>query len=501
MEGIHRWTKEGRLTKRKKLNDVFDALMVIVRGLILKWERLDTRVTTGSFRSRHETAQQIFPMPYEAMKDRLTTWGRDEAAHQMVLSFGYGMKRLQFDAYEALARPVSDNCPDSTRGVGDLLEFDLPPTMVTPAANAIIFEVSRQGTNVAHYVQLSGPVQTSVGLPNPSTYTLYRDLVCTCAFPTTLGMPCSHFWRVLRNDAFAAFHLGLVHSQYFFEDPPMHEELELMSRNVVGKLYHNHECVGPCPVEAPSVEGIVPEGEGEAALLVRQGEVQRIRNRLQLSALAREFVEVAIVLQERFEDARCTLRTWIDTQRKPLGELKADNPAKPPTKAQKRKASEMATGGKKKKKNTAEPDVPPHPPPPPQVYVTPPFVPPFVPVYPQVPLAPQPMHEEGSDDVVMLRRVPPPLPHLHPPFRFHHPPVLPVCLRVSTPPKLRQAPNHCNPQPSPPLKPPQVVKFASHIHTYTRKAPKSHCPWACNVGPTLGSCQLRMPHTFPWNKF
>ena len=54
-----------------------------------------------------------------------------------------------------------------------------------------------------------------------------------------LGMPCRHFWRVLRDDAFAAFHLGLVHSQYFLEDPPMHEELELMSRNVVGKLYHN----------------------------------------------------------------------------------------------------------------------------------------------------------------------------------------------------------------------------------------------------------------------
>ena len=91
----------------------------------------------------------------------------------------------------------------------------------------------------------------------------------------------------------------------------MHEELELMSRNVVGKLCHNHERVGPCPVEAPSVEGIVPEGEGDAALLVRRGEVQRIRNRFQLSALAREFVEVAIVSQERFEDARFTLRTCV----------------------------------------------------------------------------------------------------------------------------------------------------------------------------------------------
>ena len=209
VEGIHRWAKEGRLTKRKKLNVIFDALMVIVGDLILKWERLNTRVTTGSFCSRHEMAQQIFPMPYEAMKDRLTTWGRDEGAHQMVLSFGYDMKRLQFDAYEAPARPVSDNCPDSTSGAEDLLEFDIAPRMVTPAGSPIIFEVSRQGTNVAHYVQLSGPVQTFVGLPNLSTYTLYRDLVCTCAFSTMLGMPCRHFWRVLRDDAFAAFHWSL----------------------------------------------------------------------------------------------------------------------------------------------------------------------------------------------------------------------------------------------------------------------------------------------------
>ena len=109
------------------------------------------------------------------------------------------MKRLQFHAYEAPARPVADNSPDSTRGVEDLLEFDFPPTMVIPAANAIIFEISRQGTNVAHNVQLLGSVRTSVG---PTTYTLHPNLVCTSAFPTMLGMPCRHFWRVVREDAY-----------------------------------------------------------------------------------------------------------------------------------------------------------------------------------------------------------------------------------------------------------------------------------------------------------
>ena len=66
-------------------------------------------------------------MPYETMKDRLTTWGSDEASHQMVIFFGYDMKRLPDYAYGALAPPASDNCPDPTRGVEDLLEFDPPP--------------------------------------------------------------------------------------------------------------------------------------------------------------------------------------------------------------------------------------------------------------------------------------------------------------------------------------------------------------------------------------
>ena len=61
----------------------------------------------------------------------------------MLLSFGYDMKRLPDHAYEALAAPAFDNCPDPTRGVEELFEYDLSPTMVAPAPNAAIFEVSR----------------------------------------------------------------------------------------------------------------------------------------------------------------------------------------------------------------------------------------------------------------------------------------------------------------------------------------------------------------------
>ena len=50
----------------------------------------------------------------------------------MVVSFGYDMKKLELDKYEALPGPVANNTPDSTMRVEDLPELDLPPTMATP---------------------------------------------------------------------------------------------------------------------------------------------------------------------------------------------------------------------------------------------------------------------------------------------------------------------------------------------------------------------------------
>ena len=133
------------------------------------------------------------------------------------------MKRLQLDTFEALARPVADNSHNSTRRAEDLLELDPPSTRVTPPANALILEVPTQGTNVAHYVQLSRPSQTT---HFGHTYTLYPELVCmcTCVFPIMLGITFGNFWSVLRDNPFAPLHLGLVHFQYFLEGPPMPEK-------------------------------------------------------------------------------------------------------------------------------------------------------------------------------------------------------------------------------------------------------------------------------------
>ena len=158
------------------------------------------------------------------------------------------------------------------RAIEDLLELDLPPTMATAPPNAVLFEVAKSGTGVAQYVLLSEPTTMSwMGQTN----TLYWEVVCTCGFCVMLGMPCCHFWQVMHDDPFAAFHLELVHSQYFLEDPPMLEGYDLMSRNVIGKLHDKHGRAGPPPVVAPSVKGIVLEGEGDAASLVHQAELEK----------------------------------------------------------------------------------------------------------------------------------------------------------------------------------------------------------------------------------
>ena len=52
----------------------------------------------------------------------------------------------------------------------------------------------------------------------------YRDVFCTCGFNVILGPGTRHHWAVVKDSFYAAFHLALIHAQYFLEDPPMHED-------------------------------------------------------------------------------------------------------------------------------------------------------------------------------------------------------------------------------------------------------------------------------------
>ena len=54
----------------------------------------------------------------------------------------------------------------------------------------------------------------------------------------------------------------------------MHDDYNLMSQNVVGKLHHKHGHVGPSPVVALSVKGIVPRGRRRGIIGAPSGATQ-----------------------------------------------------------------------------------------------------------------------------------------------------------------------------------------------------------------------------------
>ena len=133
--------------------------------------------------------------------------------------------------------------------------------------------------------------------------------------------------------------------------------------------------------------------------------------------LAKEFVEVGIVSQECFEDATYTLHLGLTRKRNRWVSSKRTMQQSHPPKHNNerlRRLLPVKTRRRKTPRNRKPLTLHCPPPPPSQGYVTPPFAPPLVPLHPQVPLGPQPSYEEGSDDVLMLRRVPPPSPFTAP---------------------------------------------------------------------------------------
>ena len=399
VEGIHRWTKEGRLNRKKKLWQLFEALVVIVSELMIRGLREGAR-TTGSYRQRHELMEK---------KERLTTWGLDEQVKQMALAQEYRVEQCPIeDLFNPL--PIEDVCPDSKPAVDPLLEMDLPGVAHVPPPSALFFKVSKPTGTHPQFVHLIKPGVVPI---EGGRLTLYRDVFCTCGFNAMLGLGCRHYWAVMKESPYAAFRLGLIHAQYFLEDQPVHDDYPLMQRFLLVSLTQANNRPAPVirPHEVP--EGIVPKGEGPTSTLLREAELQKLWYRVQLKALWREFEDVAVSSTELFQDARATLQTWIEAQKRPLGpELKAANPPKPPAKSSKRKASEEAMGGKRgKKKNTPAPEPVPN-----NVVVTLPYT--QVPLSPLVPIAP--VAPVGEDpDVVVTRRVPPPSP-------FQTAPMLPV---------------------------------------------------------------------------
>ena len=328
------------------------------------------------------------------MKERLTAWGLDEQMKQKALAQDYHVAQCSIqDMFHPF--PIDDACPDNKPGVDPLMEMDLLPVAHELAPSAMFFKVSKPNGTHPQFVHLTnlGEVAAERG---EGMITLSRDVFCTCGFNVMLHLGCRHYWAVVKDSCYAGFHLGLIHAQYFLEDPPAHEDYLLMQRPVPVSLTPAN--IHPAPViqqhEVP--KWIVPGGGGGgASTLMREAKLQKLWYQVQLKALWREFDDIAVSSTELFQ-----LQTWIEGQKRPLRpEVKAANPPKPPTKSSKRNASKEAMGGRKKKRNTPAPV-----PSPDNVVVALPYT--HVPLSPLVPLTPiAPVDEDP--DVVVTRSVPP----------------------------------------------------------------------------------------------
>jgi hypothetical protein len=71
----------------------------------------------------------------------------------------------------------------------------------------IVVPVRHSHRPVRHYVVLYNPVAASID----GDSRVYREFFCTCMHHTTMGVPCRHFFAVLKNSPMAGFHLGMIH--------------------------------------------------------------------------------------------------------------------------------------------------------------------------------------------------------------------------------------------------------------------------------------------------
>ena len=188
-EGIHHWTKEGRLNRKNKLCQSFYAVMDIVSELIVRGSRWETR-TTILYRQHHQLIAKMFPQPDAALKERLTTWGPGEQVKQMavVQEYHVGQCRIQ-DLVQPLR--IHDAYPDNKSVVDQLLEMDPSSIANKPAPSVMFFKVSKLNGTHLHFVHLTNPGEVAVE-GDGRMITLNQDVLCTCGFNVILGLRCRH---------------------------------------------------------------------------------------------------------------------------------------------------------------------------------------------------------------------------------------------------------------------------------------------------------------------
>ena len=196
------------------------------------------------------------------MHDRLTSYGLSVLSKQMSAGSKYGAAEvdvtcLDDDAFAGReANPFADDDPDLADHPRFRTAEELRGAM--PAAT--------HGEVKVFCVELNHTVNNN--LMNPH-FVLLHDKVegrecfkayrCTCDSGIRCGVPCRHYWAVMRHSTAAAFHGGLVNDLWFKEAQPL-------SVSVVGLHTFDDPCNPFQPVEyqRPLYPGVNLSGNGRS---------------------------------------------------------------------------------------------------------------------------------------------------------------------------------------------------------------------------------------------
>ena len=169
-------------------------------------------------------SQATFPTIYREMQDALTGYGLGMMAKQMATSSKYGARVVDLTALEDSTFAEQEDNPfvETDPDVLDHRRFETAAELRSSLEDTVtgsvkVYQVDILHTVTAricspHFVVLHDKVEGREA---------YKQYLCTCGSGIRCGVPCRHYWAVLRHSTAPAFHRGLVNDLWFKTAQPV----------------------------------------------------------------------------------------------------------------------------------------------------------------------------------------------------------------------------------------------------------------------------------------
>ena len=169
-------------------------------------------------------SQATFPTIYREMKDALTGYGMGMMAKQMAASSKYGARVVELTSLDdsVFVEQPEDPFVETDPDVLDHRRFETAAELRSTLGDTTTGEVKVYQVDILHTVsaQLCSP-HFVVLHDKVSGREAFKAYLCTCGSGIRCGVPCRHYWAVLRHSTAPAFHRGLVNDLWFKTSQPV----------------------------------------------------------------------------------------------------------------------------------------------------------------------------------------------------------------------------------------------------------------------------------------